>query len=46
METRDEIKKRMEESLKGCKIINKQETPKTKKGECYSCYRNESNDYH
>ena len=29
METRDEIKKRMEESLKGCKIIDKQETPKT-----------------
>ena len=28
METRDEIKKRMEESLKGCKIIDKQETPK------------------
>lgn len=29
MEVRDEIKKRMEESLKGCKIIDKQETPKT-----------------
>ena len=28
MEVRDEIKKRMEESLKGCKIIDKQETPK------------------
>ena len=26
METRDEIKKCMEESLKGCKIIDKQET--------------------
>lgn len=29
METRDEIKKRMEESLKECKIIDKQEIPKT-----------------
>ena len=29
MEVRDEIKKRMEESLKGCKIIDKQETHKT-----------------
>lgn len=28
METRDEIKKHMEESLKGCNIIDKQETPK------------------
>lgn len=29
MRAQDEIKKRMEESLKGCKIIDKQETPKT-----------------
>ena len=29
MEVRDEVKKRMEESLKGCKIIDKQDTHKT-----------------